>query len=247
MVLSGTETSSVSASAPVDTQVGAVGQTVFDIRGGAAEGIREGAVVTVTSATIGGTAITTGNTTLDTEAGTVTLAGFSVTGATATQTTTNVNPGGFGTLNVPITVDAVLNAIAGGSTVTITSATLGGSAITVTRSGTNIVVPGGALSGTLVVNFSYTTYTTAGVPRGSQAARTVIITYAVGAHTLEVENIYPADRCTWQQENSVDGRGYFILGARFFSGALDAGIDVHEARLGFIGKSGRFVPVTDTN
>ena len=55
-------------------------------------------------------------------------------------------------------------------------------------------------------------------------------------------NIHPADRCTWTQFNLPDGRGYAIADAEFFPGDGGA-IEILQPRLGYIGKSGRFVEI----
>lgn len=69
--------------------------------------------------------------------------------------------------------------------------------------------------------------------------------------------IYPADRCTWQIRTDPDGNGYNIHNVRFYPGSAGTGTDPadghiqittgtdYTARLGLIGKSGRFVPITD--
>ena len=69
--------------------------------------------------------------------------------------------------------------------------------------------------------------------------------------------IWPADRCVWQQENSTDGNGYRIRAAHFFPGAAvnqgaavgaaNDAIQLSNAVLGVIGKSGRFVAITDAS
>lgn len=55
---------------------------------------------------------------------------------------------------------------------------------------------------------------------------------------------FPADRCQWIIEDSTDGVGYAISNARFHpnTGALET---ITNPRFGYIGKTGRFVPVTD--
>ena len=53
--------------------------------------------------------------------------------------------------------------------------------------------------------------------------------------------VHPADRCVWTQTNASAG-GYAIADAVFFPG--NAGeITITSPRLGFIGKSGRFVEI----
>ena len=66
-------------------------------------------------------------------------------------------------------------------------------------------------------------------------------TNATGART-----IFPADRCTWQQVD--DTNGYSIDVVRFYPGdaaATDLSPDGTSNMLGFIGKSGRFVAVSN--
>ena len=54
--------------------------------------------------------------------------------------------------------------------------------------------------------------------------------------------IYPADRCTWHVQEA-EGGGYEIVSAQFWNGASTTPTDIPFARLGFIGKSGRFVEI----
>ena len=63
-----------------------------------------------------------------------------------------------------------------------------------------------------------------------------------GVVMTQVHN-FPADRCVWSQSYDGTDRQYRITGARFFgNGATSAAIE--NAELGYIGKSGRFVPIT---
>ena len=55
--------------------------------------------------------------------------------------------------------------------------------------------------------------------------------------------IYPADRCTWQQRYLNDQ--YDIETAIFYPGHAAPIALGDNVTLGFIGKSGRFVPITD--
>ena len=55
-------------------------------------------------------------------------------------------------------------------------------------------------------------------------------------------HIFPADRCTWNQLNEPSG-GYAIDGAFFWDGVSSAGVPIDNPRLGYIGKSGRFVEI----
>ena len=62
--------------------------------------------------------------------------------------------------------------------------------------------------------------------------------------------IFPADRCSWEQVAVATG-GYSIDNAAFYPGASlaiggrtsAASHPINNARLGFIGKSGRFVEI----
>ena len=55
--------------------------------------------------------------------------------------------------------------------------------------------------------------------------------------------IHPADRCTWRQAAVATG-GYEVNNVVFYPGNA-AGEAVTQPELGFIGKSGRFVPITN--
>ena len=83
--------------------------------------------------------------------------------------------------------------------------------------------------------------------------------YEVGGHNLKgaadstFRAIFPADRCSWDQSEHPDG-GYQITLARFYDGVdadgetikdgnIPAGVTV-TTRLGYIGKTGRFVAIT---
>ena len=59
----------------------------------------------------------------------------------------------------------------------------------------------------------------------------------------DFERIYPADRCTWIQGYETATSQYVIDSARFFDGSNPTGTILHRARLGYIGKSGRFVEI----
>ena len=56
--------------------------------------------------------------------------------------------------------------------------------------------------------------------------------------------VYPADRCTWEQAPSSDNRGYVISDASFYPGNA-AAVGIGGPLLGYIGKTGRFVAITD--
>lgn len=74
-----------------------------------------------------------------------------------------------------------------------------------------------------------------------------------------VNIIIPAEKCVWAQNNATDGRGYRISNLRFYPGAsLSSGNNeegqglpaAHSSRtvlvrLGYLGKSGRFVPISE--
>ena len=71
-----------------------------------------------------------------------------------------------------------------------------------------------------------------------------------------VAHIFPADKCSWAQDDSASGNGYSISDAVFYPGfngtvtgqALgtgQAGIAINDAVLGYIGKSGRFVAISN--
>ena len=59
-----------------------------------------------------------------------------------------------------------------------------------------------------------------------------------------VGTIFPADRCTWIQGDAPGG-GYTLTSATFFNGVAAAGTPILDPTLGVIGKSGRFVALTD--
>lgn len=55
--------------------------------------------------------------------------------------------------------------------------------------------------------------------------------------------IYPADACSWKEAASTSGYGYTINTANFYG--TGAAVAIANPVLGFIGKSGRFVKVSD--
>ena len=57
------------------------------------------------------------------------------------------------------------------------------------------------------------------------------------------EDIYPADRCVWKFATVASG-GYEIVSAEFYPGDAPA-VSLSAPRLGVIGKSGRFVPISN--
>ena len=54
--------------------------------------------------------------------------------------------------------------------------------------------------------------------------------------------IYPADRCVWQQTTSGDS---WAIELAKYEPATGAPVDIKGAQLGYIGKSGKFIPITD--
>ena len=109
-----------------------------------------------------------------------------------------------------------------------------------------------------VIQFSGKTFTVIGAAATAVAAgRTRLeLVGVIPARTLLNHIIYPADRCTWVQEPSSDGGGYAITSATFYNGNDDGtelrtssipGAHVGPVRLGYIGKSGRFVAITDAS
>lgn len=58
------------------------------------------------------------------------------------------------------------------------------------------------------------------------------------------EYILPAENCIWTQVDSPDGRGYRIENARYihYNGAAET---LASPVLGYVGKSGRFVPISE--
>ena len=62
-----------------------------------------------------------------------------------------------------------------------------------------------------------------------------------------VVTLFPADRCTWRQE-TTSGGGYSIDVVLFYPGNTNAtdltGTNLSN-RLGYIGKSGRFVAISN--
>ena len=66
----------------------------------------------------------------------------------------------------------------------------------------------------------------------------------LGTTTAGAQTIYPADRCTWVQATRTDGMGYSIASASFYPGNAAATV-IPNPRLGYIGKSGRFVEIAN--
>lgn len=60
--------------------------------------------------------------------------------------------------------------------------------------------------------------------------------------------LFPADRCAWTFNYNTAQREYQIIDARIYDGATAGGTDLvttgFSAHLGYIGKSGRFVPIS---
>ena len=60
--------------------------------------------------------------------------------------------------------------------------------------------------------------------------------------------LFPADRCAWTFNYNAAANEYQITDARFYDGVATGGVDLvvtgFSGHLGYIGKSGRFVPIT---
>ena len=83
------------------------------------------------------------------------------------------------------------------------------------------------------------------------------------AYAVDQVYMWPADRCTWQQEASANGNGYTVSNVTYYPGVAvnqaetgdnpatlnetNDGIQLQNAVLGYIGKSGRFVAITDAS
>ena len=61
--------------------------------------------------------------------------------------------------------------------------------------------------------------------------------------TAGVDHIFPADRCVWSQTAGPNNDGYVIGTTFFFPGDTSTATVITQARLGYIGKSGRFVEI----
>ena len=68
---------------------------------------------------------------------------------------------------------------------------------------------------------------------------------ATTAHgiTANTPHIFPADRCVWSQTAGPNNEGYLIGTTFFFPGDTSTATVITNARLGYIGKSGRFVEI----
>ena len=67
---------------------------------------------------------------------------------------------------------------------------------------------------------------------------------AAGVSESPQGTIYPADRCTWIQADSATGNGYTLMSANYLS--FDTHVPLgNDVDLGIIGKSGRFVALTN--
>ena len=66
----------------------------------------------------------------------------------------------------------------------------------------------------------------------------------IGAITTADVSLFPADRCVWSTEPDTNG-GYTVAAAEFCppGGTSYTGID--SPVLGYVGKSGRFVAITN--
>ena len=74
-----------------------------------------------------------------------------------------------------------------------------------------------------------------------------------GEANFEGTRYLPADRCLWEQVSDSDG-GYSVENVRFFAGnnangvlfaTTGTGTINYNTRLGYVGKSGRFVPISN--
>ena len=72
----------------------------------------------------------------------------------------------------------------------------------------------------------------------------VIRQNAAGVSESPQGAIYPADRCTWHETASADGYGYQIDSGIFYTATTGVSLG-NDITLGVIGKSGRFVALTD--
>ena len=58
--------------------------------------------------------------------------------------------------------------------------------------------------------------------------------------------LFPADSCVWQNASYDTATGsYKIEGARHIDGNTSTGIEIADAELGYISKTGRFIKITD--
>ena len=64
----------------------------------------------------------------------------------------------------------------------------------------------------------------------------------VGTITQSETGTFPADRCFWRTEADSDG-GYTVIEAEFIG--HDAFVPLSNPVLGYIGKTGRFVAITN--
>ena len=78
------------------------------------------------------------------------------------------------------------------------------------------------------------------VIRGTAASNTA------GVPT-DANTMFPADRCSWIQGDAPDGNGYVVSSVFFYPGAggTNSDVSITGAVLGYIGKSGRFVAITN--
>ena len=73
-------------------------------------------------------------------------------------------------------------------------------------------------------------------------------TTALLGYTAGQEFFLPADRCTWRQAYDADDNQYSVINVMYYPGNEGAvaitgvGTNTH---LGYIGKSGRFVAITE--
>lgn len=66
-----------------------------------------------------------------------------------------------------------------------------------------------------------------------------------GSFTANTTYTFPAEDCVWEQADSSDGTGYTISEAFYIKKTYDD--EISNPRLGYIGKSGRFVPISDAS
>ena len=75
----------------------------------------------------------------------------------------------------------------------------------------------------------------------------MVIEHTNSTAATPVKTIFPADRCTWRQVDDADG-GYSIDVVLIYPGNTNArdltGTDLSNM-LGYIGKSGRFVAISN--
>ena len=73
----------------------------------------------------------------------------------------------------------------------------------------------------------------------------VIRQNATGVANSPQNTLYPADRCTWTHRYDAVTRQYDIDNGMFYPGNAAAISLENDITLGFIGKSGRFVGISE--